>query len=240
MSNLILIRHGQSLWNKEKRFTGWADVDLTEEGRAEAAHAAKLIQKLNFEFDEYFTSFQKRANNTLEIIIHSLNKSNIKINKAWQLNERHYGDLTGLNKDEITKKHGSKQVLIWRRSFDTPPPPMNKSNPYHPSKNKSYESIPADKIPDGESLKDTFERVVPYYNSQIEPLVLSKKNILISAHGNSLRALCKKIFNISNKNIIKLEIPTGNPLHIIFGNNLEVKDYKYLDNKRAKKILFNV
>ena len=240
MNNLILVRHGQSIWNKEKRFTGWADVDLTKQGREEAEHAGKLIKKLNIEFDAYFTSVQKRAINTLKIILNILNKTNAEVKKAWELNERHYGTLTGLNKDEMINKHGSKQVHIWRRSFDVRPPKMNLSNPLHPTKNKTYKNIPIKKIPESESLKDTFKRVVPYYYTKIEPLVLSKKNVLISAHGNSLRALCKKIFNISNEKIVNLEIPTGNPLLISFAENKNLKGYKYLDGKRAKKILFNV
>tara|TARA_Y100000590_G_C15574030_1_gene959716 strand:- start:100 stop:822 length:723 start_codon:yes stop_codon:yes gene_type:complete len=240
MNNLILVRHGQSQWNKEKRFTGWADVNLTKQGQEEAEFAGKLIKKLNIEFDAYFTSIQKRAINTLDIILNILNKSNIEIEKAWELNERHYGALTGLNKEEMIKKHGSKQVHIWRRSFDTPPPKMDLSNMHHPTKNEAYKKIPIKKIPDSESLKDTFERVVPYYRNKIEPLVLAKKNILISAHGNSLRALCKKIFNISDQKIIDLEIPTGNPLLISFDQNKNLMKYQYLDIKRAKKILFNV
>ena len=240
MNNLILVRHGQSLWNKEKRFTGWADIDLTEKGRQEAKHAGILIKKLNFEFNACFTSYQKRAINTLNIILGVLNKPKIEIYKAWELNERHSGNLTGLNKNEMIKKHGSKQVHIWRRSFNISPPPMDLSNPYHPSKNKTYSNIPLDKIPDSESLKNTFERVVPYYEKKIKPLISSKKNILIAAHGNSLRAMCKKILNISKKNIIKFEVPTGNPLLIIFEENLEVKKCEYLDSKRAKNILFNI
>jgi len=169
-----------------------------------------------------------------------LNKKNSEIKKAWELNERHYGALTGLNKDEMMKKHGKKQVHIWRRSFDVPPPPMEKTHPNHPSKNKVYINIPTSKIPDSESLKNTFERVMPYYEKNIKPLLSSNKNILIAAHGNSLRALCKKLLNISNKKIIDFEIPTGNPLLITFGENLEVKKYKYLDDKRARNILFNV
>tara|TARA_B100000029_G_scaffold470997_1_gene510331 strand:- start:4899 stop:5618 length:720 start_codon:yes stop_codon:yes gene_type:complete len=239
MNNLILVRHGQSLWNKERRFTGWADVDLTDQGKKEAEYSAILIKQLNIEFDAYFTSLQKRAINTLGIILNILKKENVKINKAFELMERNYGDLTGLNKDEMIKKHGSKQVHIWRRSFNTPPPPMSPSHTHHPSKNKNYLNIPRNKIPTSESLKDTFDRVVPYYEKEIQPLLLSKKNIMISAHGNSLRALCKKIFNISEKKIIDLEIPTGNPLLIKFKNSI-VHEYKYLDLKRAKKILINV
>ncbi len=231
MNNLILVRHGQSLWNKEKRFTGWADIDLTEQGKSEAAQAGQLIKKLNIEFHAYFTSQLKRAINSLEIILKILDKQNAEIIKDTALNERHYGDLTSLNKDETIKKYGNKQVQIWRRSFDIPPPSIN---PQHPYKKKINSNIL------GESLKDTFERVIPYYNEKIAPLISSKKNILIVFHGNSCRSLLKKILNISNEKIVKLEIPTGNPLLIRFGEKLKVKEYKYLDNMRAKKILFKV
>ena len=231
MNNLILVRHGQSLWNKEKRFTGWADIDLTEQGKSEAVRAGQLIKKLNIEFHAYFTSQLKRAINSLEIILKILDKQNAEIIKDTALNERHYGDLTSLNKDETIKKYGNKQVQIWRRSFDIPPPLIN---PQHPYKNKINSNIL------GESLKDTFERVMPYYNEKIAPLISSKKNILIVFHGNSCRSLLKKILNISNEKIVKLEIPTGNPLLIRFGEKLKVKEYKYLDNMRAKKILFKV
>ena len=240
MNNLILVRHGQSLWNLKRRFTGWADIDLTEKGKSEAKYAGELIKKTSIEFDEYFTSFQKRAINTLKIILIILNKKNSATKKAWQLNERHYGALTGLNKDEMIKKHGGKQVHIWRRSFDVPPPPMEKTNLNHPSKNKAYINIPTNKIPNCESLKNTFDRVIPFYEKNIKPILSSNKNILISAHGNSLRALCKKLLNISDKKIINFEIPTGNPLLIVFDENLKVKKYKYLDAKRAKNILINV
>ena len=158
----------------------------------------------------------------------------MEISKAWELNERHYGVLTGLNKDEIIKKHGIKQVQIWRRSFDVPPPPMNSQHSYQ----NTYKSVPKDKIPKSESLKDTFERVVPYYKKEVEPLIFLKKNILIVAHGNSLRALCKRLFDVSKDNIINFEIPTGNPLLIRFKDNFKVNDFKYLDSNRAKKILF--
>ena len=231
MNNLILVRHGQSLWNKEKRFTGWADIDLTEQGKSEAVRAGQLIKKLNIEFHAYFTSQLKRAINSLEIILKILDKQNAEIIKDTALNERHYGELTSLNKDETIKKYGNKQVQIWRRSFDIPPPKLNSQHPY---KNKINSNIL------GESLKDTFERVIPYYNEKIEPLISSKKNILIVFHGNSCRSLLKKILNISNEKIVKLEIPTGNPLLIRFEEKLKVKEYKYLDNMRAKKILFNV
>ena len=211
MNNLILVRHGQSQWNQEKRFTGWADIDLTERGKSEAKHAGKLIKDLDIEFHSCFTSELKRAINSLTIILNILNKSDLEINKAWEINERHYGGLTSLNKDEIIKKHGEKQVEIWRRSFDIPPPPMDSEHPY---KNSLFKNVPKNKIPETESLKDTFNRVVPYFEKKIYPMILSKKNILIVFHGNSCRALLKKIFNISNKNISKFEIPTGNPFLI--------------------------
>jgi len=231
MNNLVLVRHGQSQWNQERRFTGFYDADLTQKGKSEAEYAGKLIKKLNIEFHAYFTSELKRAINTLKIILNILDESNIKINKAWELNERHYGGLTGLNKDETIKKYGAKQVQIWRRSFDISPPSMESDHPY---KNKINSNIL------GESLKDTFERVVPYYDKKIKPLISSKKNVLISFHGNSCRALLMQILNISKKKITELELPTGNPLLIRFENNLKVRDYKYLDPKRSKKIISNI
>ncbi len=237
MSNLILIRHGQSQWNKERRFTGWADIDLTEEGKSEAKHAGELIKKLNIEFDYYFSSYLKRAYNSLTIILNILDRSESEIVKAWELNERHYGNLTSLDKDQMIKKHGAKQINIWRRSYDIPPPPMSNQHLY---RKNIYLNIPKDKIRESESLKDTFERVVPYYKKKIEPLIHDKKNVFISAHGNSLRALCKELFCISNEKIVDLEIPTGNPLLIEFSDSFKVKNYKYLDSKRARKILFNV
>jgi len=237
MNNLILIRHGQSLWNLERRFTGFYDIDLTEQGKLEAKYAGELIKKLNIDFDLCFTSQLKRAINTLNIILTTLNKQNLKIKKAWELNERNYGGLTGLNKDEIIKKHGSEQVKIWRRSYDIPPPPIDDD---HPFKDIMYKNIPPDKMSKSESLKDTFDRVVPYYEKEIKPLIEDKKNILIVFHGNSCRALLKKIFNISEKEIINFEIPTGNPLLIKYGKNFKIEEYKYLDTKRAKKILFRI
>jgi len=241
MNNLILVRHGQSRWNLEKRFTGWADIDLTEKGQSEAQYAGKLIKKLDINFDSYFTSNLKRAQNTLKIILKNLNKKNVNINKAWQLNERHYGGLTGLNKDETIKKYGSKQVKKWRRSFDKSPPAMDINHPY---RNKILTDVAKKKITtkmfniESESLKDTFNRVVPYYNKNIKPLISDKKNILIVFHGNSCRALLMKIFNISKNKIDLFEIPTGNPLLIRFLSDLKIKDFRYLDTKRAKKIIF--
>tara|TARA_B100000029_G_scaffold493592_1_gene556302 strand:- start:137 stop:832 length:696 start_codon:yes stop_codon:yes gene_type:complete len=231
MSNLILVRHGQSEFNLEQRFTGFYDVELTSQGKAEAEYAGQLIKELNIEFEQYFTSKLKRASHSLDIILKVLNRSNVAINKAWELNERHYGDLTGLNKNDTIKKYGKKQVQIWRRSFDVPPPQMKTD---HPFKNKIDSTILA------ESLKDTFKRVVPYFEKNIKPHILLKKNILVVFHGNSCRALLKEILNISEKKIIDFEIPTGNPLIIKFENGLKVKEYRYLDKKRSKKILFNI
>ena len=231
MNNLVLVRHGQSIWNQKKRFTGWADVDLTEKGKSEAELAGQLIKKLNIKFDSYFTSKLKRATNSLEIILKILGKKNVEVIKTIALNERHYGELTSLNKDEIIKKYGNEQVHIWRRSYDIPPPQMNSQ---HPFKNKIKSNILS------ESLKDTFERVIPYYNEKIEPLISINKNVLIVFHGNSCRALLMKLLNISKEKITEFEIPTGNPLLIRFSKNLKIQDYKYLDEKRSKKILFNI
>ena len=231
MNNLILVRHGQSLWNHERRFTGWADIDLTEKGELEAKTAGELINKIDITFHSYFSSNLKRAINTLNIILNTLSINNEKIIKTISLNERHYGDLTSLNKDEILKKYGKEQVQIWRRSYDISPPPMSSDHPY---KKKISSNILS------ESLKDTFERVIPYYEKNVLPLINSKKNVLIVLHGNSCRALLMKLFNISKKKIVELEIPTGNPLLVKFDENVKIKDYKYLDVKRAKKIFFNV
>ena len=231
MHNLILVRHGQSIWNKEKRFTGWADVELTEKGELEAQKAGILIKDQKIKFDAYFTSRLKRASNSLEIILEVLNKKNVSVTRSSSLNERHYGGLTSLNKDDTIKKFGIKQVKIWRRSFDVAPPSMESTHPY---KNKINSNILS------ESLKDTFKRVVPYFEKNIKPLIILKKNILIVFHGNSCRALLMKIFNISKEKIVDFEIPTGNPLLIKFDNELKIKNYKYLDASRSKKLIFEV
>jgi 2,3-bisphosphoglycerate-dependent phosphoglycerate mutase len=239
MYNLILVRHGQSQWNLENRFTGWYDAELTKQGVEEAQQAGSLIKNLNLDFNFAFTSFQKRAILTLEEINKKLNLSINNIFKAWELNERHYGALQGLDKEETAKKHGEHQVKIWRRSYDIPPPPMDKSNLNHPIHYPIYKNMNKNLIPDTESLKDTFKRVIPYYEKNILPVLKKEKNIIISAHGNSLRSLCKKIFNITDSSIFELEIPTGNPIHIIFKDDMSLSKYLYLDQKRAKKILIN-
>ena len=237
MNYLILVRHGQSVWNLEKRFTGWVDVDLSDKGKLEANQSGKLIKKLNLKINSFFSSYQKRAINTLKLILNIINSKPNQIIKAWELNERHYGELTGLNKDQMKKVYGEKKIHIFRRSWDMAPAPLNKNNPNHPLNIEIYNNIPRNKIPDTESLKDTYERVIYYYLKNIEPLIQSDKNVLISAHGNTLRALCKKLFHISNKNISRLEIPTGNPLLIKFRNNLKIDGCRYLDSGRSKNLL---
>ena len=212
MSHLILIRHGQSEWNLEKRFTGWVDVDLTEKGKLEAEKAGFLIKEKNINIDFYYSSFQLRANRTLEIIKDVLNDKKI-FKRAWQLNERHYGSLTGLNKNEMVDKLGANKIHEFRRSWNVKPEDLNKESPYHPVNIATYKEIPKSVIPDSESLKDTYERVLKYFKNEIEEK-LRNKNVLISAHGNSLRALCKNLFNLNNNQISDLEIPTGNPLII--------------------------
>jgi 2,3-bisphosphoglycerate-dependent phosphoglycerate mutase len=234
MSYLILVRHGQSVWNLEKKFTGWVDVDLTENGKSEAKKAGELINKNIQLIDLYFSSVQLRAKNTLKIIQEELNDNKIPT-EAWELNERHYGALTGLNKDEMKIKLGEDKVHQFRRSWDLRPEPLNKENPYHPSNIEIYKNIPQDKIPSTESLKDTYERVIDFYNKKIE--ILNDKNILISAHGNSIRALCKYLFDLDNGEISKLEIPTGNPLLIEVSNGKKIISAKYLDSDRAKDLL---
>ena len=235
MSYLILVRHGQSVWNLEKKFTGWVDVDLTENGKLEAQKAGELIKTNNIKIDIYYSSFQLRAKNTLKLIKQILQDTTIS-KEAWQLNERHYGALTGLNKDEMKVKLGEEKVHQFRRSWDLRPDPLEKNNPYHPINIKTYKEIPINKIPDTESLKDTYERVLEFYIQEIENEI-SKNNILISAHGNSIRALCKYLFKLDENQISKLEIPTGNPLLINLDEDKKITDCKYLDSERAKDLV---
>ena len=234
MSFLILVRHGQSIWNLEKKFTGWVDIDLTENGKLEAKKAGDLIKLNNIDIDIYYSSFQLRAKNTLKLIKEILEDTKIS-KEAWQLNERHYGALKGLNKDEMKVKLGEDKVYQFRRSWDLRPDPLDKNNPYHPININTYKEIPMDKIPDTESLKDTYERVLEFYKQEIENKI-SKNNILISAHGNSIRALCKYLFKLDENQISKLEIPTGNPLLINLDENKKITDCKYLDSKRARDL----
>jgi len=235
MSYLILVRHGQSIWNLEKRFTGWVDVDLTENGKSEAKKAGELIKKEEIEIDHYYSSFQLRSKNTLKLIKEILQDSKV-FNEFWELNERHYGALTGLNKDEMKVKLGEEKVHQFRRSWDLRPDPLDKKNPYHPININTYKEIPINQIPDTESLKDTYERVFNFYKKEIENKI-SKNNILISAHGNSIRALCKYLFKLDENQISKLEIPTGNPLLINLDEDKKIINCKYLDKERAKDLV---
>ena len=235
MNNLILVRHGQSTWNLENRFTGWVDVGLTKKGELEAQKAGSLIKDKNIEIDLYYSSLQLRANNTLKIIQEILDDKKNFI-KAWQLNERHYGALTGLNKTEMSKKIGENKVYQFRRSWEVKPEPLNRKSPYHPINIDIYKNLQRENIPDSESLKDTYERVIKYYNQEIE-VQLKNKNILVSAHGNSIRALCKYLLEIDNNKISNLEIPTGNPLMIKFNQEYKIKSCEYLDKERAKDLV---
>ena len=238
MSKLILTRHGQSVWNAENRFTGWVDVDLSKQGILEARKSGILIKNLNINIDISYTSFLKRAIKTLSVILEE-NNLKLELNSSWEINERHYGSLTGLNKEETKKKIGEEQFKKYRRSWDISPPPMPENDKNQSLFSPLNASIPQDMIPLTESLKDTYNRVIPFFEKKIKPDLQNDKNVIIAAHGNSLRALCKKIFFISDKKINELEIPTGNPLVIEFNQNLEIKDIQYLDKSREKTIITN-
>ena len=236
MADLILVRHGQSEWNLEKRFTGWVDVDLTGQGKLEACKAGEYIKEIKIDINHFYSSFQLRAINTLKFIQDTLRDKREPI-RAWQLNERHYGALTGLNKDEMKEKLGKDKIHTFRRSWDIKPDPLSKNNPYHPFNIEVYKSIPKENIPDTESLKDTYERVMKFYVDEIQDKLKNDENILISAHGNSIRALCKFLFKLDNQKITLLEIPTGNPLLISLDSKQNIKKCSYLDQDRAKDLL---
>ena len=238
MTKLILTRHGQSVWNAENRFTGWVDVDLSDKGIQEAEKSGQLIRELKIRIDVFYTSYLKRAIKTLTTIL-KINNLDLKFNTAWQLNERHYGALTGLNKEETKKKIGEEQFKKYRRSWDIAPPPMNADSEYQSLFSPLNSSIPIGMTPFTESLKDTYDRVVPFYENEIKKNLAANKNVILSAHGNSLRALCKYLLNISDLKINELEIPTGNPLIIDFDNQMKINKYYYLDKTRAKNIFFN-
>jgi 2,3-bisphosphoglycerate-dependent phosphoglycerate mutase len=212
MHKLVLLRHGESVWNKENRFTGWTDVDLSEHGREEAAQAGQLLNEGGYVFDLAFTSLLKRAIRTLGIALDRLDLLWIPVHKSWRLNERHYGALQGLNKAEIAAKHGEAQTKIWRRSYDIPPPPLTPGDPRHPSRDPRYTGLDPGELPLTESLKDTVERFLPYWTGTIAPAIASGKRVLMAAHGNSLRALVKHLDHVSESDIVELNIPTGIPL----------------------------
>ena len=227
MPTLVLLRHGQSQWNLENRFTGWWDVDLSDKGLAEARAAGLLLKERGFEFDCCFTSLQTRAIRTLHLVLHELGSLWLPVTKDWRLNERHYGGLTGLNKQEMIDKVGAEQVKIWRRSFDIPPPPLPSDSPYDVSRDRRYEGIA---VPDTESLKATIARALPYYGAEIAPALRAGKRVLVAAHGNSLRALEKHLSNIGDDEIVSLEIPTGKPIVYELRDDLTVERRYYLED----------
>src|SRR5262245_42766791 len=221
MFRLVLLRHGESTWNQENRFTGWTDVDLTEKGRAEAREAGRLMAAEKFEFDVAYTSLLKRAIRTLWIALDEMDALWLPVSRSWRLNERMYGGLQGLNKAETAAKHGDDQVKIWRRSYDVAPPPLDRESPYWPGRDPRYRDLSPAEIPATECLKDTVERFLPYWESDIAPALREGKRVLIAAHGNSLRALVKHLENISDQDIIELNIPTGVPLYYELDDSLK-------------------
>ncbi len=236
MTTLVMIRHGQSQWNLENRFTGWHDVPLTEQGVAEARKAGQLLREGGYSFDRAYTSVLRRAIRTLWLCLEEMDRMWIPETKAWELNERHYGALQGLNKAETAEKHGKEQLHIWRRSFDTPPPPLDENDERHPKFDPRYKGLSPAQLPATESLKTTLDRVLPYWDVEIAPHVRAGENLVIAAHGNSLRALCKHLLNISDADIPGLEIPTGNPLVFELNDDLSVQSCRYLDEARAQTL----
>ncbi|HVK41763.1 MAG: 2,3-diphosphoglycerate-dependent phosphoglycerate mutase [Phenylobacterium sp.] len=230
MPTLILLRHGQSQWNLEDRFTGWVDVDLTPEGEAQARKGGELIKAAGLQIDRAYTSVQTRAIRTLWLALAAAGQAFVPETKDWRLNERHYGGLTGLNKTETAAKHGEEQVKIWRRSYDTPPPPLAAGGEFDFSKDRRYAGA---SLPDTESLKTTLERVEPYWNAEIAPHLKAGETLLIAAHGNSLRAIVKLLYGLSAEGIMAVEIPTGNPLLIELDAGLKPVSARYLDEARA-------
>ena len=235
MHTLVLLRHGESTWNKENRFTGWTDVDLSEKGRDEAREAGRLLKESGYAFDVAFTSVLKRAIRTLWIALDGLDEMWLPVEKSWRLNERHYGALQGLNKAETTAKHGEAQVKIWRRSYDIPPPPLTPDDPRHSSRDPRYASLEPDEIPLTESLKDTVARFLPYWHSTIVPAIGSGRRVLIAAHGNSLRALVKYLDDVDEATITELNIPTGIPLVYELDDRLKPLKHYYLGDPEAAK-----
>ena len=230
---LVLIRHGESIWNKENKFTGWYDVDLSEEGLKQAKNGGKVLKEEGYAFDVAFTSVLKRAIRTLWNVLDELDLMWIPVTRSWKLNERHYGGLQGLNKSETADKYGEEQVLIWRRSFDICPPELTKDDDRYPGSDPKYKDLTEEELPLTESLATTIERVVPYWENVIVPEIKAGKKVLIAAHGNSLRALVKHLDGISNEEILKLNIPTGVPLVYEFDQDLKPIKHYYLGDQEA-------
>lgn len=240
MKRLVLIRHGQSQWNLENRFTGWTDVDLTEKGISEAVKAGKQLKEEGFHFTRAFTSYLKRAVKTLNVVLDQMDLDWIPVEKTWRLNEKHYGMLQGLNKSETAEKYGEDQVLIWRRSFDVPPTPLAADDPRSPLLDPRYAGIPKEELPLTESLKETIERILPYWEQEIFPALQKHDDIIIAAHGNSLRAIIKKLKGISDEDIVSLNLPTAVPYVFEFDPNkgMElVKDYFIGDPEEVRKLM---
>jgi 2,3-bisphosphoglycerate-dependent phosphoglycerate mutase len=231
---LVLVRHGQSTWNLENLFTGWVDVDLTDQGRREALEAGRLLKAEGFDdFDLAFTSVLKRAIRTLWIILDEMDLMWLPVERSWRLNERHYGGLQGLNKAQTVEKHGVEQVKVWRRSYDIPPPPLLLDDPRHPRFEQRYRNLRPEELPATESLKTTLERVGPYWNSRLAPELKAGRNVLVVAHGNSLRALVKMLDGMSDTDIVEFNIPTGVPIHYDLDDNLRPKSRRFLGDPEA-------
>lgn len=232
---LVLLRHGQSQWNLENRFTGWVDVDLSEQGRSEAATAGRLMKEEGLMFDVAHTSVLKRAIHTLQGALAEMGQDWLPVSKSWRLNERHYGALQGLDKAETAARHGEEQVKIWRRSYDVPPPPMDLDDPGHPSNDRRYAGLDRNALPSTESLATTLDRVLPYWHDAIAPQLKDGKTVLVTAHGNSLRALYKYLNDVSREAILELNIPTGIPLLFELDDQLAVQSFRYLGDPEAAK-----
>ncbi len=230
MPTLVLLRHGQSQWNLENRFTGWWDVDLSDQGVTEARAAGKLLKERGYDFDRCFTSVLTRAIRTLHLVLHELDSLWLPTAKDWHLNERHYGGLTGLNKQEMIDKVGAEQVKIWRRSFDIPPPPLPSDSEYDVGGDRRYAGLP---VPNTESLKDTIARALPYYEAEVVPALKRGERVLIAAHGNSIRGIIKHLSNIGDDDIVGVEIPTGQPLIYELNDDLSVRNSYYLSERAA-------
>jgi len=232
---LLLLRHGQSIWNLENLFTGWVDVDLSAQGLLEAREAGRLLKAEGIAFDIAFTSVLKRAIRTLWIALDEMDMMWLPVERTWRLNERHYGSLQGLNKTQTVERHGAEQVKVWRRSYDIPPPPLAATDPSHPRFDRRYAGVPAGELPSAESLKDTLARVLPYWNTRIAPELQAGRNVLVAAHGNSLRALVKMLDGMSDADIVELNIPTGVPLLYTLDASLKPISSRYLGDAEAVK-----
>ena len=233
MQKLVLLRHGQSTWNLENRFTGWKDVDLSDQGRKEAKEAGRVLLEAGFEFDVVYTSVLKRAIRTMQIVMDELDQMWVPVIRNWRLNERHYGDLQGLDKGETAKKFGDDQVKIWRRSYSTPPPPLTPEDERYPGRDRRYADLTKEELPLTESLKETVARFIPYWEETISPDVKAGKSVMIAAHGNSLRALVKHLDGMSEKEILELNIPTGVPLVYELDDDLKPLKHYYLGDPEA-------